>query len=1539
MTLSPALIAQQIRLKEILQNEVGEDVFERLVGALVSNLLGVGIAMAKRGFQFGGDAGPSGRQGRRFRIETKRYADSTSMSHRELLGEVDHALMRDEALEAWFLAATRRVSEQLEMDLLLHAERLGVPIVVMDCKTDDEIWSLTALCTQSSEIVETFAGSEAGTIVRSLRIQAETKLQQLKRDFEGWQLGYQRLRSLSHSRILRIWETPSTAMAKLGQDAAGGSRLHRIRRQEVIESLDRWWSGAATTGAPAALVGLDGVGKTWSALNWLVDNLDTQPLVITIPSSFLENSRMSSSTSIRRILAEMLFELTEVRSVDHWVVRLDRLLQRPSDEGPLLTLLIDGLNQVSEIAWIELFRTLQDDPFAGRVRLVATTRIYHFEEKLRSLKGLTIPPERIPVTDYSDLELETMLAFERLLPSDLHPELIPLAKRPRLFALVVEFRTKLIAAGSITPHRLLWEYGKGTLAPNRSFSEREWREWLQVLAERALSKIRKFTTKELSETTARPDLSQREVFDRLSDLIDGSFVNSTTGGYEPTPSIVAHALGLAVIGHLEELQTASSAEVALDAWLDSIAGLDERAEVLRAAISIIVARDEPLPDCAATILLAWLQSLNFPETHNADLRGLARPLAEPLLDSIAAMSHVHRSGRLRAVNAIRSLPRDDLDLAHIVVGKCSNWLNVIPRDVERHSSPEAEKARATRLEERIGRDSSGPLQIMGRTVLISDQHIDASHETIPSLLEGFPLVTAIPVFEAAALAYAVRHQEEIWESLKWLVLLNPNDRQETTEGIRARALEISRISPENGIHPDVVKRVSALMGWLNSTDEDNATAVSALTPIYPIWSYEDNYLSDPGKSFFTLERRHATMVIENNELSLFARLNRVKQLWLDPTFLAPQSVIEEIIESVKGFPVAELDSHISPGPVDMRFEDYEPVLARVAPETLAPLVREKLLGLGTRDSDSRYWVGARIRENAILWDASAVASAQALRTSSKYPSQVEENFVSTNLLMIEVLDQPADEQIRLILDAGLGDNLDLEEVVREPSAVFVDKILSEVNEKGPQRAKDFAVLLLLSRAPLTDCAWDWLLARAGSYEEEPERSVAFQVLWQHDAKRFGRDLIAKDWSWTPGGAQIVNHFGSLAVAAAAESTPFDQVAPRLAPWLLLTVARQRGQSPNETVFASQLIDMALRPDVAAPEIGSQIIIDLERRENAPFAISLSAPAVDDSLEPTQALRAALDFEGRRNARQQAAEIALQRIDDARKAGADLFLASFKSIDLQPLFIHAPDIVDAWCAGASAVTTEFTHRVHLAEGFYFALCEAALEERPDLGSVLWRALRRIGCPGQIGLSKISELIHIPFRVRKTSQSGQLLDDLLDIRNANTDKDLFDIAMAATINGREEWLRKAIEEDYRSGDTWRLWRAELLAGFRSGNFLPIDEAWPAGELGSAAYRTYQSARWRMGEATARHWWKTFLEAQDAAQANAAWVLFMRCADRRALRWVRTELPQWRMGDKLQRMKRLHAVYNYQALLRAIEKREANMPESFLGRKKVRGIHPWL
>jgi hypothetical protein len=322
-------------------------------------------------------------------------------------------------------------------------------------------------------------------------------------------------------------------------------------------------------------IGWDGAGKTWAALDWLIDRKAYQPIILAAPSSALAPVSGLSESSIKRFLADRLYELTGVRDPEHWLRRLDYLLKRPKEEGPVFTVFFDGLNQEPSIPWLTLLKVLQGDAFEGRVRVMTSTRKHHFQDKLSTLRGLIVPATPVAVDVYdaaAGAELDQMLAFEGLTQADLHPELVELSRTPRLFKLVVRFRERLVEAGQVTVHRLLWEYGRDTFGERagKSFSEAEWRAWLAEIAERYRGGVQQFSLAALGETTSRPDLSEREVYARLSDIIDGQFAKPVaSGGMQLTPTVVAHALGAALLSHLDTMSAAcfATVEAELTRWL------------------------------------------------------------------------------------------------------------------------------------------------------------------------------------------------------------------------------------------------------------------------------------------------------------------------------------------------------------------------------------------------------------------------------------------------------------------------------------------------------------------------------------------------------------------------------------------------------------------------------------------------------------------------------------------------------------------------------------------------------------------------------------------------------------------------------------------------------------------------------------------------------------------------------------------------------------------------------------------------------------
>ena len=258
MSLSTAELDNQKKLKRELQNAQEASKLEHLAAALIGRLLDVPIAVSKGSYQYGADAGPAGQQGRRFRLECKKYRDTSRLNKRELLGEVDQALMRDEALEAWVLVATCSVSEQIRQSLDLHGERLGVPILVIDW-VDHEVAPLAALCAFAPDLVEKEFSKEAGTAARSLQAISEGAIERLRRDLQSWCLGFEAIRTRSHDKLDEDLELVARIEScTRTRRVAGGAQQKKVKRSAVHEALNTWWQGPVWEGAPAGVVGLEG---------------------------------------------------------------------------------------------------------------------------------------------------------------------------------------------------------------------------------------------------------------------------------------------------------------------------------------------------------------------------------------------------------------------------------------------------------------------------------------------------------------------------------------------------------------------------------------------------------------------------------------------------------------------------------------------------------------------------------------------------------------------------------------------------------------------------------------------------------------------------------------------------------------------------------------------------------------------------------------------------------------------------------------------------------------------------------------------------------------------------------------------------------------------------------------------------------------------------------------------------------------------------------------------------------------------------------
>src|SRR4051812_42652836 len=409
------------RLRVLLQ-EMHWRRFETMVPLLVGRMIDVRFAQARTGYQDGADAGTVGHSGRRLRIEVKRY--SSNFDARDIVGGLRQAIARDGALECWIACATRDIPEQLASQLEAEGASEGIPVLTI-AWDDPNAPLLAALCTQDPEVVTEHAGEEAGRLASALAPDLATAREYLSRALETWNIGFERLRAVTHAELGEMWRSKRAAKARFGQDVAAGDGRSTVERVAVSQLLEEWWDGRAALDAPAAVVGQGGVGKTWATLSWIMGRLDRLPIVVTISAGAVTAATNASVEGLLRLIGGSLATITGTMDAEHWTARLKRILKRPSEEGPALCVLFDGINQNDRPPWLQLLQLLQDRPFTGRMRILVTTRPQHFEGALGRTRSLVESAEVVRVERFDDApggELDTMLAAHDLTRNDLHPD-------------------------------------------------------------------------------------------------------------------------------------------------------------------------------------------------------------------------------------------------------------------------------------------------------------------------------------------------------------------------------------------------------------------------------------------------------------------------------------------------------------------------------------------------------------------------------------------------------------------------------------------------------------------------------------------------------------------------------------------------------------------------------------------------------------------------------------------------------------------------------------------------------------------------------------------------------------------------------------------------------------------------------------------------------------------------------------------------------------------------------------------------------------
>ena len=375
------------RLKDTLSNGQS-DPLEQLSNDLLGCVVGVRFSRARGGDQQGGDGGVHGDGNRNLIYESRCYGENSRLSEREIRGEIDQAVERDPLLEAWTLVTTQEVSEQTVRQMQAAAGPRGISTVVVDWQATG-IPRLAALCAEYPDLVQAVYGAGVRNDLDKIRSspQCAEVLDSIKSELRSSTIGYEALRHASHRRVRDIWVSRSRAEARFNQNVAGGANdASQIVREQPMADLNTWFEAVATE-HPGLVLGREGMGKTWAALDWLQSNLIRLPIVVLVPSSSVMGP-LTTPFDVVALIARALRDLGHNihRDLEYWENRVQRLLRRPAKDGPALLIFFDGLNERPSFEWITIFNQLQDEPFYRHTVVLASVRESFLAERLGGLK-------------------------------------------------------------------------------------------------------------------------------------------------------------------------------------------------------------------------------------------------------------------------------------------------------------------------------------------------------------------------------------------------------------------------------------------------------------------------------------------------------------------------------------------------------------------------------------------------------------------------------------------------------------------------------------------------------------------------------------------------------------------------------------------------------------------------------------------------------------------------------------------------------------------------------------------------------------------------------------------------------------------------------------------------------------------------------------------------------------------------------------------------------------------------------------------------
>ena len=606
-----------INLRTCLQNleASGELGFEGLLRDVLEHLMQMTFRLAKSGHQHGIDLRSQATNSLQVGLEAKRYGDTSNLPLDALRAKIFDAASQPEPLDLWILAASRDIPLDNQKELVKAGQMHGIAVVVVDW-TDSagSLPQMAVLCAAAPDICVNFLGNPFG-LASDLKIIAQDptfagKRARLAAQFAAADIGF-----AAAAKSMSQWmQDAQSSELKAKSRLQGPNNLTEpdvvlVQRPALFTALDNWWREVEAP--PAALVGDEGNGKTWTALSWSRTLDETAVLTLYIPA------RNVATTGLLQTIAAELADRMNIRDTSFWLDRF-KIWARDGRVVPPILLILDGIDQHWSVNWVDMIQPLLDPDYAGLFRFLMTCRPDPWSQ-MGQLVAMAPQPRRIDVPQLSEPELDELLGQAKVSRNEFVPDVLKVMRTPRLSLLAIRRHKELAASGDITAERLIYEDWKDRLLSRRGHhvSDQEFQSFIQGIGQdlRGVGTDFNVTRDDLIDRlSGHSGKTKDDLRNSLSEIVNGRWLIADANDenkFVLEKSLAPFALGLALAGDLHGTLNAKDADGRIAGYVDELKGQSLGVQVLRAAVTIALIDKRVERPARRALLERWMAEQNF----------------------------------------------------------------------------------------------------------------------------------------------------------------------------------------------------------------------------------------------------------------------------------------------------------------------------------------------------------------------------------------------------------------------------------------------------------------------------------------------------------------------------------------------------------------------------------------------------------------------------------------------------------------------------------------------------------------------------------------------------------------------------------------------------------------------------------------------------------------------------------------------------------------------------------------------------------------